>query len=234
MTGILDVGRYPSGADDVPARPSQRTCRASTFVSVPRPDIMRWKYRKLIMNLYNALEALLGPGTWPEELTSAIRREGEAGASPPRGSTWCPRKRTESAAATCSRSPRSRARRRGGGSSWQSLARGLGTIETDYLNGEIVLLGRLHGIPTPANALVQRMAAQAARSKAAPGQHVRRGPSGAARVGLPVRSRGARNGRHIPGSRRTHTGRVAARPAACGRAGGSRRSSTATASGPCP
>ena len=27
---------------------------------------------------------------------------------------------------------------RGGGSSWQSLARGTGSIETDYLNGEIV------------------------------------------------------------------------------------------------
>ena len=40
---------------------------------------------------------------------------------------------------------------RPGGSSWQSLARGVGTIETDYLNGEIVLLGRLHGVPTPAN-----------------------------------------------------------------------------------
>ena len=32
---------------------------------------------------------------------------------------------------------------RGGGSSWQSLARGTRSIETDYLNGEIVMLGRL-------------------------------------------------------------------------------------------
>jgi 2-dehydropantoate 2-reductase len=41
--------------------------------------------------------------------------------------------------------------RRAGGSTWQSLRRGTGTIETDYLTGEIVLLGRLHGVPTPAN-----------------------------------------------------------------------------------
>ncbi len=41
---------------------------------------------------------------------------------------------------------------RPGGSSWQSLAKGSGTIEADYLNGEIVLLGRLHGVPTPVNA----------------------------------------------------------------------------------
>ena len=50
--------------------------------------------------------------------------------------------------------------RREGGSSWQSLARGPGSIEADYLNGEIVLLGRLHGVPTPANELFQRLAGQ--------------------------------------------------------------------------
>jgi 2-dehydropantoate 2-reductase len=59
--------------------------------------------------------------------------------------------------------------RRGGGSTWQSLERGLGSVETDYLNGEIVLLGRLHGVPTPVNALMQRLTAQAARDGVAAG-----------------------------------------------------------------
>ena len=45
-----------------------------------------------------------------------------------------------------------------GGSSWQSLARGAGSIEAEFLNGEIVLLGGLHGVPTPVNALLQRLA----------------------------------------------------------------------------
>ena len=47
---------------------------------------------------------------------------------------------------------------RPGGSSWQSLRRGTGDIETDYLNGEIVFLGRMHGVATPANAMIQRLA----------------------------------------------------------------------------
>src|SRR3546814_5612970 len=38
---------------------------------------------------------------------------------------------------------------RSGGSTWQSIARGTGRVEVDQLNGEIVLLGRLHGVPTP-------------------------------------------------------------------------------------
>ena len=49
-----------------------------------------------------------------------------------------------------------------GGSSWQSLARGTGSIEAEFLNGEVVLLGALHGVPTPVNALLQHMAVQAA------------------------------------------------------------------------
>jgi 2-dehydropantoate 2-reductase len=57
---------------------------------------------------------------------------------------------------------------RGGGSSWQSLARGTRSIEADYLNGEIVTLGRLHGVPTPANALMQRIASEQARMGAPP------------------------------------------------------------------
>jgi 2-dehydropantoate 2-reductase len=167
VSGILDVGRYPSGADGV-CEAIAEDLWASTFVSVPRPDIMRWKYRKLIMNLYNALEALLGRGTWPQELTSAVRREGEQVIAASGIDMVSEEEDTERRGGLLTLAPVSGARR-GGGSSWQSLARGLGTIETDYLNGEIVLLGRLHGIPTPANALLQRMAAQAARSKAAPG-----------------------------------------------------------------
>jgi 2-dehydropantoate 2-reductase len=57
----------------------------------------------------------------------------------------------------------------GGGSSWQSITRGLGSIETDYLNGEIVMLGRLFGVPTPANEALQRVAVEHARGRRPPG-----------------------------------------------------------------
>jgi 2-dehydropantoate 2-reductase len=58
---------------------------------------------------------------------------------------------------------------RAGGSSWQSLQRGAGSIEADYLNGEIALLGALHGVPTPVNRLVQRVANELARDGKPPG-----------------------------------------------------------------
>ena len=60
-------------------------------------------------------------------------------------------------------------RNRGGGSTWQSLARGAGSVEVDFLNGEIVLLGRLHAVPTPVNAMLQRVVKRMAREGRAPG-----------------------------------------------------------------
>ena len=58
---------------------------------------------------------------------------------------------------------------RRGGSSWQSLERRLGTIETDYLNGEIVRLGQLHGVATPVNAILQYLSQRVAHERKPPG-----------------------------------------------------------------
>jgi 2-dehydropantoate 2-reductase len=56
-----------------------------------------------------------------------------------------------------------------GGSGWQSVVRGAGSIETDYLNGEIVLMGRRLGVPTPLNQLVQRLARETVNGGHHPG-----------------------------------------------------------------
>jgi 2-dehydropantoate 2-reductase len=58
---------------------------------------------------------------------------------------------------------------RAGGSTWQSLTRGLSSVEVDFLNGEIVLLGKLYGIPTPYNHLLQKVTNHMARTGMRPG-----------------------------------------------------------------
>ena len=60
VSGLLDIGRFPSGMDDR-GRAIADAIATTPFQSVARPDIMRWKYRKLLMNLANAVEALAGP-----------------------------------------------------------------------------------------------------------------------------------------------------------------------------
>ena len=49
-----------------------------------------------------------------------------------------------------------------GSSTRQSLARGTGDAEVDCLNGEIVLLGRLHGIATSVNEALRSACARLA------------------------------------------------------------------------
>ncbi|MDQ3484946.1 MAG: ketopantoate reductase family protein, partial [Actinomycetota bacterium] len=55
-----------------------------------------------------------------------------------------------------------------GGSTWQSLSRGVSGVEIDYLAGEIVLLGRLHGVPTPVNGLIRQATLAVARAGGPP------------------------------------------------------------------
>ena len=52
-----------------------------------------------------------------------------------------------------------------GSSTWQSVQRATGNVEVDYLNGEIVLLGRLHGVATPVNELIRGTVTDLARRR---------------------------------------------------------------------
>ena len=167
ITGILDIGAFPNGVGPRGEKIAA-AFETATFESVARADIMRWKYGKLLNNLGNAVDALCGPDhdarvvhrrAWAEGAAvlaaagiDAVSQE-EDSARRGDGFQW----------------GGDAARSRPGASSWQSLARGTGSIEADYLNGEIVLLGRLHGVRTPVNLLLQRLAATAAREGRRPG-----------------------------------------------------------------
>ena len=167
ISGLLDLGCFPRGSD-AQAKGIADAIDATSFQSVARPDIMRWKYRKLLMNLANAVEALCGPGARFSPLAKEVQREGKealAAAGIDAASSDEDRERRGDAlqmAPTASGEWQ-------GGSSWQSLARGAGSIEAEYLNGEIVLLGGLHGVPTPVNELLQRLALRAAAEGTPPG-----------------------------------------------------------------
>ena len=166
--GIFDIGRYPGGTDAT----TDGICAAlerAGFAAFPTADAMQSKYGKLIMNLGNVLDAAAGEASYQSDLAEAARAEA----------------RTVLAAAGIALSTAGGAddeRRkqlmqmqpipgaeRVGSSSAQSLARGTGSIETDYLNGEIVLLGRLHSVPTPINDGLVRLGRHLIAQKSKPG-----------------------------------------------------------------
>ena len=167
VAGIFDIGRYPEGVDDV-AEAVAGALGASGFSSVARADVMRFKWSKLLMNLGNALEAACGRIQPDSRIYKAARAEGRAVMAAAGIDAATSEEDRERRGDLLSIQPVAGATR-GGGSSWQSLARGTGSIEADQLNGEIVLLGRLHGVPTPVNELLQRTANELARRGAPPG-----------------------------------------------------------------
>ena len=165
--GVLQIGRFPNGIDETVQRIANDLDGAG-FSAIATTEPMTEKYSKLLINLHNALDALGDKAARSSEFARRAReeayavyeaagievasleddkerREGLVQRRPVKGEPWT------------------------GGSSWQSLARGTGSVETDYLNGEIVLLGRLHGVPTPVNAAIQREARLAALGKRPPG-----------------------------------------------------------------
>jgi 2-dehydropantoate 2-reductase len=172
LSGLLHIGRYPAGTDKTIERIGADLA-ASRFLAPVVPDIMRWKHGKLLANLGNAIEAVCGlPGRGDSDEATDLRRrvraEGKAvlGAA---GIAYAGNDESARLRADQVQIVKINGTERGGGSSWQSLTRGTGSIEADYLNGEIVVLGRELGVPTPVNEVLQRLANQAARERRAPG-----------------------------------------------------------------
>ena len=166
-TGILDIGRWPLGVDGL-AEAIAGVLLSSTFSSVARPDMSRWKWAKLLSNLGNAIEAVCGPPARAGQVGEAARREGTA-CLQAAGIDFASEGEEQVRRGDLLQLHALSGKPRPGGSSWQSLGRATGNIETDYLNGEIVLLGRLHGVPTPVNELLQRLANEMARAGSPPG-----------------------------------------------------------------
>jgi 2-dehydropantoate 2-reductase len=174
MTGLLPVGRYPAGTDET-AEQVAADLAGSTFLAPVSADVMRFKYAKLLSNLANAVEAVCGPAPASKDgaqdgagLRSRARDEGRAVLAAAGIDYARPAEISALRADQVNIEPVNGTRRTGG-SSWQSLSRSTGSIEADYLNGEIVLLGRQHGVPAPVNELLQRLANQFAADRRPPG-----------------------------------------------------------------
>ena len=170
-SGILHIGRVPSAAKDhdhVLAQTAIDLAAAQFDVPLPH-NVMAWKYRKLISNIGNVFQALVARnGDWRPLVASA---EAEA--------RWV----LEAAGIDyISEAEETTAREAGftmkpvpgvpesvGGSTWQSLQRGTGDIETDYLNGEIVAIAHQAGLEAPINQRLALLGRRAAATGAKPG-----------------------------------------------------------------
>jgi 2-dehydropantoate 2-reductase len=146
-TGLFDLGRYPRGTDGAEAL--CEVLAQAGFGMRLHPEVMASKHGKLLMNLANMLDAAMGEAAGRGPWFQRAKAEGEevltaAGIAFEDLGIGSPRREEMKLGQV-------EGIRRSGSSTQQSLLRGTGSIETDLLNGEIVLLGRLHGVPVPVN-----------------------------------------------------------------------------------
>jgi 2-dehydropantoate 2-reductase len=167
--GYMNVGRYPRGTDTT-AEAFVAAVERAGYAADLHLDVMAPKGAKLLGNLGNAMEAITDGKGDTKPYMERVRAEAEACLT----AAGLPFEDSETYHARVKARRGTNVEMEGltkRGSSWQSLARGQGTIEADFLNGEIVLLGRIHGIPTPFNAVLQTVANDLARKREPPGRY---------------------------------------------------------------
>jgi 2-dehydropantoate 2-reductase len=170
-SGMLHIGRVPmttADHDQVLKQVAADLIAANFDVPLP-DDVMAWKYRKLISNIGNIFQALVGGnGDWRPLAVAAeteardvldaagIRYVSDAEEAAARAAGFTIKPVPGFASST-------------GGSTWQSLQRSTGNIETDYLNGEIVMIAHHIGMEAPINERLAILARRAATTGAKPG-----------------------------------------------------------------
>ncbi len=158
---ILDVGRYPSGVDDTATELAALIDSSPQLLSQADDDVMTKKYGKLLVNLGNIADAACGIAGRGAGVVAAAIEEGRRvyQASGIRWDQTPERLEHYKVRAATMQFDIPAGDTFIGGSTWQSLVKGASTLETDYFNGEILMLGRLHGVRTPTNEFLQRYAA---------------------------------------------------------------------------
>ena len=168
VVGQFHIGRWPaSPSTHADGQLLQRLAATWTAAGIRMrvvDDVAPWKYNKLLSNLANAAGALSTDGADLTQVVAALRAEGEhvlrdAGiefvsfeistAARADGPTPRPVPGSNTGASN---------------STWQSLSRNTGNVETDFFNGEIVRLAHRHGIAAPINAALARAARSAVRN----------------------------------------------------------------------
>lgn len=167
--GALIIGRYPSGEDEVTTDVTALLRRAG-FMTMATKDIMPYKWGKLMLNLGNAIGAITNAR--PRD-TAGIYQAAAREASDLLDRAGIRRVSNEQLTdewPEISARPRGVIRNEAQSSTWQSLARRQGTVETDFLNGEIVRLAGSLGARAPVNETLLRITSEMAANGEPPGK----------------------------------------------------------------
>jgi 2-dehydropantoate 2-reductase len=164
--GWLVMGRYPRGNDEL-LEAVAKTLRAAGLLVMVTSDVMPYKWGKLMSNLSNAACAITDAKREDVEFINRAARQElhdlllEAGIrcilDAQLAEEW-----PEFVIDLGSK---------GQSSTWQSLARKQGTVETEYFNGEVIRLAKKLGKQAPVNEGLMRICQEMAANHETPGKY---------------------------------------------------------------
>lgn len=168
--GWLIVGRYPAGTDDL-SEATASMLRSAGFFTMLTPDVMPYKWGKLMRNLVNAVGAITdATGDDVDIIARAVRQEARDILAQA-GIRWISEKELAVEWPDSTIQPRSSLPIKAQNSTWQSLARRQGTVEADFLNGEVVRLAKKLGRQAPVNEGLLRISQEMAVNRETPGKY---------------------------------------------------------------
>jgi len=171
--GWLIMGSYPTGTDDLVEAVATNLRHAGFYVLVS-PEVMPYKWGKLMLNLANAIGAITNVrGGENKRIIQAVQAEAQD-ILPQAGIRWISAKELAQQWPEINAQPSSSLDTKEQSSTWQSLSRQQGTVETEFLNGEIVRVAKQLGKQTPFNEVLLRIALEMAANKEVPGKYTPR------------------------------------------------------------
>jgi 2-dehydropantoate 2-reductase len=168
--GWYIIGKYPEGTDELAEHVAEGIREAGYFTRVTA-DVMPYKWGKLMANLGNAVGAITSVD-W-ESMMPLFRAASEEGAviAAQAGIRWISQEDVAKDWPEITAPLRGQLQTEAQSSTWQSLARHQGSVETDFLNGEIVRVAERLGLKAPINEKLAEITREMAEKQELPGKY---------------------------------------------------------------
>lgn len=168
--GWIIIGRYPEGDDEL-VEAVAANLRTAGFLVKVTPDVMPYKWGKLIRNLHTTVIAITNES---EEavlpLVKIVRQEAQEIVSQA-GIRLVDQEQVAKEWPEATVPPKSKPLDKARSSTWQSLARKQGTVEVEFFQGEIVRLAKQLGREAPMNEKLLRICEEMAANRELPGRY---------------------------------------------------------------
>ena len=168
--GWYIIGRYPEGTDELTEAVAEELRTAGYFIRTT-VDIMPYKWGKLIGNLNNAVGAITnGDRESMRPIYNAVFQEAQAIVQKA-GIKWISQEQVTRDWPEITAPLHGQLNTEAQSSTWQSLARHQGNVETEFLNGEIVRVAKKHGLQAPINEKLVKISQEMAANHEPPGKY---------------------------------------------------------------